>query len=214
MTKYSRFNGQEWSEPEVVTEFGRWQTMVIDRSGTKHVVESKKFVIDQYNSVWDLVYYSGDDWDTGETLTNSGYIATLPKLIIRNGTLYLLYTENPRPVEATDVYLMKRQLASDVSDPVSNVPSLIQLHQNTPNPFRQRTQINYSLKMGGFTNMRIYNTKGQLVKSLVNDSKKAGNHSVTWDGTDDLNQPVASGIYLCHLEVGDKVVSKLLTLIR
>lgn len=179
MTKYSYFNGQYWSEPEVVTEFGRWQTMVIDRSGTKHVVESKKFVIDQYNSVWDLVYYSGDDWDTGETLTNSGYIATLPKLIIRNGNLYLLYTENPRPVEATEVYLMKRQLASDVSDPVSNVPSLIQLHQNTPNPFRQQTQINYSLKTGGYTNMRIYNTKGQLIKNLVNGSKKAGNHSVT-----------------------------------
>lgn len=215
MTKYSYFNGQYWSEPEVVTEFGRWQTMVIDRSGTKHVVESKKFVIDQYNSVWDLVYYSGDDWDNGEILTNSGYIATLPRLIIRNGTLYLLYLLNPASSSvATDVYFMKKQLVSDISDPVSNVPSTIQLHQNTPNPFQQQTQINYSLKMGGYTNMRIYNTKGQLVKNLVNDSKKAGNHSATWDGTDDLNQPVASGIYLCRLEVGDKVVSKLITLIR
>lgn len=214
MTKYSCFNGLCWTVPDVVTENGRWQNMVIDSSNTKHTVESRKFMLNEYNSVWNLVYYTGDDWDNGEILTNSSYIATYPKLIIKNNTLYLIYLENPTPAESAEVYLMKRQLVSDVSEPVSSVPGTIQLYQNTPNPFHQQTRINYSLKLGGNTSMRIFNLKGQLIKTLIRDNKKAGDYSVTWNGTDDSNQPVASGIYCCRLQVGKNVISRLLTLIR
>jgi flagellar hook assembly protein FlgD len=47
----------------------------------------------------------------------------------------------------------------------------------------------------------IYNIKGQLVKTLVNETKPAGDHSIIWDGDDDSNKQVASGIYFYKLNV-------------
>jgi hypothetical protein len=69
----------------------------------------------------------------------------------------------------------------------------------SPNPFNPSTTIAYSLPSAGDTTLRIYNTRGQMVKTLVHEQLEAGNHSVTWDGMDDKGKPVASGVYLVRL---------------
>jgi len=68
-----------------------------------------------------------------------------------------------------------------------------------PNPFNTSTTISYSLPKDIQISLDIYNLKGQKVKTLQNEKRKAGQHSVVWSGTDDRRRPVSSGIYFYKL---------------
>jgi flagellar hook assembly protein FlgD len=69
-----------------------------------------------------------------------------------------------------------------------------------PNPFRSTTRINYILARPGNVLLRIYNVNGQLVKTLVNAQQNPGTYEVIWDGKNDLNVKVNSGVYILHIE--------------
>lgn len=74
-----------------------------------------------------------------------------------------------------------------------------QLIGNYPNPFNPQTFISYTLSENTQAMLKIYNTKGELVKTLVNETQDAGNHSVAWSGIDNAGNSVASGIYFYQL---------------
>jgi|GEM_PF-6044129 len=71
-----------------------------------------------------------------------------------------------------------------------------------PNPFNPDTNIRFSLASEGNAELRVYNIRGQLVKTLVSGAQSAGAHEVTWHGRDDHDRPVASGVYLLRLSAG------------
>ncbi len=77
------------------------------------------------------------------------------------------------------------------------------LHQNYPNPFNPTTTISFSIPKDSKVELSIYNIKGQKVKQLISDQLSTGQHSVVWDGRDENNKPVGSGIYFYKLKVGD-----------
>ena len=77
------------------------------------------------------------------------------------------------------------------------------LNQNYPNPFNPTTTISFSIQNNRNLELSIYNIKGQKVKLLISDQLLAGQHSVVWDGRDDNNKPVGSGIYFYKLKAGD-----------
>ena len=89
---------------------------------------------------------------------------------------------------------------------------------NYPNPFNPTTTISFELNTENTENIEIaiYNLKGQKVKQLVSGIRQLpeGKHSVIWDGRDENNNPVSSGIYLYRLETADKVISKKMILMK
>lgn len=94
-----------------------------------------------------------------------------------------------------------------VAPPVANddpgvVPIATRLEGNYPNPFNPSTTVNFSVKEALPVSIGIYNLKGQLVRTLVNDTKAAGSHSVVWNGLDDNGRAVASGIYYYKMNAG------------
>lgn len=62
--------------------------------------------------------------------------------------------------------------------------------------------------------LRIYNLKGEVIRTLVNGAQNAGEHTVVWDGKDDGKSKVASGIYFYRLSAGSFMATKKLTGIR
>ncbi|MFA7057065.1 MAG: T9SS type A sorting domain-containing protein [Candidatus Cloacimonadales bacterium] len=70
---------------------------------------------------------------------------------------------------------------------------------NYPNPFNPETTIEFNNPVQGEVKINIYNLKGQLVKSLLQDNLTQGVHKVVWQGTDSNNRQVASGVYFYRI---------------
>ncbi|MCD6176321.1 MAG: right-handed parallel beta-helix repeat-containing protein [Candidatus Cloacimonetes bacterium] len=89
------------------------------------------------------------------------------------------------------------------------IPLVNKLHGNYPNPFNPSTTISFSvIQTSSFVTIDIYNIKGQKVKTLpINHLSNSPVYQVTWNGTDQNNQPVASGIYFYQLNVDDEVIA-------
>lgn len=85
---------------------------------------------------------------------------------------------------------------------------------NYPNPFTASTDISFNLKHTDHTSLDIYNTLGQKVKTLVNNDVESGVHNITWDGTDNNNQRVASGIYYYKLSQNNETTTRKMILMR
>ncbi len=77
---------------------------------------------------------------------------------------------------------------------------------NYPNPFHPETTISFSLttEFTENTELIIYNLKGQKIRELKIENLKLKINKVIWDGTDDNNHPVSSGIYFYQLKVGNQ----------
>jgi flagellar hook capping protein FlgD len=85
---------------------------------------------------------------------------------------------------------------------------------NYPNPFNPVTTIEMNLAVAGQANLNIFNTKGQLVKTLVNDVLDAGVNYATWNGTDNNDTPVTSGIYFYQLETGSQTTTRKMIMLK
>ncbi|MBN2091326.1 alpha-glucosidase C-terminal domain-containing protein [candidate division KSB1 bacterium] len=81
------------------------------------------------------------------------------------------------------------------------------LQVNYPNPFNSETTIKFSV--GGATSVdtkiEIYNSLGQKVRTLLNESLKPGNYQTAWKGVDEMNLPISTGIYYCRFQSGNFV---------
>ncbi|MBT3755134.1 MAG: T9SS type A sorting domain-containing protein [Candidatus Cloacimonetes bacterium] len=106
-------------------------------------------------------------------------------------------------------YIIFPPVAGEVGSNEDLLPNVTKLFGNYPNPFNPETTISFSVKQtSSFVNIYIFNIKGQKVRTIpVNLSGDEDKGSVTWNGTDKNNQPVASGIYFYQLNVDDKVIA-------
>lgn len=97
----------------------------------------------------------------------------------------------------------------------STVPVLsTKLGGNYPNPFNPETTISYSLKDRQDVKIEIYNVRGQLVRTLINETQAAGDHKVIWTGVDNNNRPVSSGLYYYKMTAGKYSSSKKMILMK
>ncbi len=81
----------------------------------------------------------------------------------------------------------------------SAIPSDFVVYENFPNPFNPDTEIRYALPQRARVTVAVYNSLGQKVKTLLSAEQDAGMQSVTWDGTDEQGNAVASGLYLYRI---------------
>ncbi|MGB2697722.1 MAG: S8 family serine peptidase [Candidatus Zixiibacteriota bacterium] len=95
-----------------------------------------------------------------------------------------------------------------------NLPTRFDIHQNYPNPFNISTVIRYSLPQDSRVKITIYNIQGQKVKQLVNEHQSAGHKSVVWDGKNNNDKAVASGVYFYRIQTDDFVSTKKMLLLK
>jgi hypothetical protein len=101
------------------------------------------------------------------------------------------------------------EIASDQS-PVDRY----QLEPNYPNPFNPSTTISFQLPVVSEVKLAIYNSNGQLVRTLYSGERAAGRHRVVWDGRDDHGQRVASGVYIYLIRAGSFAAQHKLLLMK
>ncbi|MCF7857746.1 MAG: T9SS type A sorting domain-containing protein [Candidatus Cloacimonetes bacterium] len=87
--------------------------------------------------------------------------------------------------------------------------------RNYPNPFNPSTSISFSVYSDlSYINLEIYNIKGQKVKQLVNDQLPSGHYSFVWNGKDNNNKQVSSGVYFYKLTSDDFVQTRKMLLVK
>jgi len=89
-----------------------------------------------------------------------------------------------------------------------------QLAQNCPNPFNPSTQISFNLAAPSQVELEIYNVAGQRIRTLISSAMPAGHHEAEWDGRDDNNAVVSSGIYLYKLTADGVSQSRRMVLLK
>jgi immune inhibitor A len=95
-----------------------------------------------------------------------------------------------------------------------NLPEFAELSQNFPNPFNPITTINFGLRQRAKVSFKIYNIKGELVRNLLEEEKRAGDYSIVWDGSDNGGIKVASGVYFYRLVAGESYLTKKMVLLK
>ncbi len=136
--------------------------------------------------------------------------------IYRSGLI--VDNDSPDPLLSVPITLRVGQTSVEGNEPEIPVGGLF-LIGNYPNPFNGSTRITYQVGSSNLSGdlrqvvLAIYNIQGQLVRKLVDGSQPAGSYSIWWDGRNMAGVDVASGLYLCHLQMDmDHRVHKMLLL--
>ncbi len=137
------------------------------------------------------------------------------------------YGSNGDVAAIDNVKIIGYQSTDAVNDIAGNVPKDFELYQNYPNPFNPTTTIKYSIappnlpfqrnpygKREALVQLKIYDILGNEVATLVNEDNPAGSYEVTWNGTNNSGQKVASGTYIYRIMAGNFVESKKMILLK
>ncbi len=122
------------------------------------------------------------------------------------------------PVDLSDnivIYLDNIILSDSPDDPLATsieqdeLPVQIALKQNYPNPFNPTTNITFELNNAEQVLLRVYNSLGQEVATLVNEFRNSGEHSVSFNA-----DGLTSGIYFYRLETPTRSITRSMTLVK
>ena len=122
-------------------------------------------------------------------------------------------------VELIDVILAGKggeevSVSSAAFDVAFYTPQQTSLTKNYPNPFNPSTTIDYQLSDAGMVSMIIYDLKGAVVKTLVNEVQETDYHNVVWNGLNENGQSVASGRYILKMTAPGYTETITMTLLK
>ncbi|MFA6541723.1 MAG: T9SS type A sorting domain-containing protein, partial [Bacteroidota bacterium] len=95
-----------------------------------------------------------------------------------------------------NIYKTKVEIAKREKEKSSEKED-VELDECYPNPFNPATTLSYNIPREGFVSIKIFNTLGQQIATLVEEYKSKGNYRVTWNASG-----LPSGIYYSRLSCG------------
>jgi len=139
-----------------------------------------------------------------------------PEVRLLNNKIYNTWSDNRVGGTGCDVWanIIEWDFTVDIENNQPNQVVSYSLDQNYPNPFNPTTTIKYHLPKPAQIVLKIYNVKGQEVRSLVNNTQSVGEKSIVWDGLNNSGQEVSSGVYIYKLQTKDFTQSKKMLLLR
>ena len=99
------------------------------------------------------------------------------------------------------IYSYKKLLINSIEPKTNLVPQRNKLLQNYPNPFNSTTTIQFNIKEKSKVTLSINDCLGKNIITLVNQDYKCGNYHVQWNGKNQNNQSVSSGIYFIKMTI-------------
>lgn len=179
--------------------------------------------------VWEDAFYDHDIYmgmvdDNGSILSNQVEVVhhlkaqTTPKLAkINDNVAYVAWVDgiSSGKEEILGIYMQQVSTAGFTSNDNPEInDGYLHVDQNYPNPFNPSTTISFSLQAKDKVSVNIYNVKGQKVKALQNDIMEQGTHKLTWNGKDNNDKDVASGIYYYQVKTKNHTATKKMILMK
>lgn len=124
------------------------------------------------------------------------------------------YDGNPRYSGSYDIGAFEYNSSSGFGGRNDNFINGFYLRPNYPNPFNPTTNINFDTRKMADVLLEIFDIVGNRVRTLVNSILPAGQHHFQWNGLNDHERPVASGIYFYRLKVGQSAQTRKMHLLR
>jgi acyl-CoA thioesterase-1 len=149
-----------------------------------------------------ITLYSDNSGDGGTDLITglNGKARFIKLLCITNNG-------NGVAVKELEVYYTPGQ--TTVSQELLDQPSDFALSQNYPNPFNESTSILFSLPVDGMVLLKIINSSGQEMTTLINEFKNSGTYRVCWNA-----EGYSSGIYLVRLQTANRTIGRKMILLK
>ncbi len=107
--------------------------------------------------------------------------------------------------------LLLRNGSVSVANSATDLPRTLHLSQNYPNPFNQATHLEFYLPVAAPVTLQIFNLQGQLIRTLLDETRTAGEHRITWDGATTDGHLAVTGMYFYRINCqGETLTRKLL----
>ncbi|MCX7797097.1 MAG: putative Ig domain-containing protein [Melioribacter sp.] len=142
------------------------------------------------------------------SITSSGLFTWTPTIDQANKTFRIIVAVFDGHNIVNDTTTVRTSPVVSVSDK-SLIPSNFELYQNYPNPFNPTTTISFAIPKESFVRLKIINTKGEEVATIVNRVMPAGYHSFVFNAAN-----LTSGIYFYRLEADNYIISKKMILMK
>ena len=165
----------------------------IDPDDSRHFLTVKTSTIPKYTRIVET-FDGGNSWQTIGEISDASWTCLMKSINSSNslfvGTergLYVAEFDNEPPIS--------------IDFPIESPrPQTISLSQNYPNPFNNSTKITFSIHgREKIVNLRIYNIRGELIKTLVEQVDRMGEFTVQWDGGDKYGAQIPTGVYFLQL---------------
>ncbi|HMB70600.1 MAG TPA: SBBP repeat-containing protein [bacterium] len=201
------------------TSLDQTHSLAVDAAGNSYLASfssSGDFpgVTGSYNVVVSMLSADGSslvNTAVHPTSTNGGYGVALGA----TGEVYFSGQVNvPSELYVAKVSGMTSNAPTGV-EPAVGAASGFSLRPNTPNPFRGGTTIDFELPRAADAQLRIYDARGALMRTVADAAMAAGRHVTTWDGRDDSGNRVAAGVYFARLTTADGLTqTRKMTILR
>ena len=127
-------------------------------------------------------------------------------ILLRSETMIVHTTSGDYTFEVSNIdeitFIDSTGTNEDLIEFISKVP--IQFLKNFPNPFNPVTEIQFELNQNGKVQVEIFNVKGQKVKTILNEDLEQGKHNLLWNGTNENEKRVTSGVYFYKISCNGK----------
>lgn len=154
------------------------------------------------------------------TINSGGSIINAPNHTI-HGTVGQLITgavssiTNQHEIEAGFWYCSFKLKSPIVISKDSKISiTTFKLFQNIPNPFNSSTKISFRVPLTSHIILRIFDSTGRTVKTLINEKRQKGEYTLNWDGRNDSGSKVTSGLYFYQLKCDVFTITKSMILMK
>jgi hypothetical protein len=149
----------------------------------------------------------------GQTVNIPRQISLNPSWVPDNCRV-IVFVQNNTDKKVQQVEYLDVSTLTGVGDPAVSLPSEFMLSQNYPNPFNPTTTVSYALSEESYVSLKVFNLLGEEVRTLVAETRAAGNYEVTWDGKTNSGKDATSGVYLYQMIAGKFRETRKMTLTR
>jgi hypothetical protein len=209
-TKYILKEGNNWSNPELVSGTKRTQinqNIAIDQNNDKHIVETAF-----NNSSTHLMHYHAlkNVW-YGTIIDSSTNFCNPTKLLFHQDKLYLIYFKDSIPgTPDDDIFFTKYDIVTNVKEETRQITEL----KIYPNPGSDNIYIEFDNDQQQQIGLSILDMNGKHLITLISETRPQGMYRQLWNGKDKKGKQVSAGQYLIRMKLGRNTTTGFVEIIK